>query len=231
MSHIAVRALAGWLVLAVSVPVWSADPAGGKKLYRYTNDKGVVVLDFHIPPDQLYRGYTVLSPSGSVLEVVPPSMSPQEREDMKRRAPELLKAQEEKKKRDEEDRRLLAVFSTPEDAERARDRKLEALELQISVDKGNVARLQADFDETQAQAANKERSGQPVPDYIVEKIDSLSRQIATLSDGIKRREAEKEAIRKAADFDVERLKYLLAHPEVVKTLQEDAATARKAGKP
>lgn len=231
MSQIAVRVLAGWLVLAASMPVCAADAAGGKKLYRYTNDKGVVVLDFQIPPDLIYRGYTVLSPSGTVIEVVPPSMSPQEREAMKLREPELIKAQEEKKKRDEEDRRLLAVYSTPEDAERARDRKLEALELQISVDRGNVARLQAEFDETQAQAANKERSGQVVPDFIVEKIDSLSRQIATLSEGIKKRETEKESIRKAADFDVERLKYLLTHPEVVKALQENSAHGKKAARP
>ncbi len=229
MSHIAVRALAGWLALVVSVPAWSAEPPGAKKLYRYTNDKGVVVLDFQIPPDHIYRGYTVLSPSGTVLEVVPPSMSPKQREELKLREPEVLRAQEEKKKRDEADRRLLAVFSTEEDAARARDRKLEALDLQISVDKGNVARLQSELDTTQAQAANKERAGQPVPDYIVEKIDSLSRQITTLGEGIKKRQQEKEIIRKAADFDVERLKYLLSHPEIVRELQKTERTADKSG--
>lgn len=223
----AVRMLAGVLALVVSIPVWSADPMAGRKLYRYTNDKGVVVLDFQIPPDQIYRGYTVLSPGGTVLEVVPPTMTPKQREDLKRSEPERLKALEDKKKRDEEDRRLLAIFSTKEDAIRARDRKLEALDLQISVDKGNVARLQADLDVTQEQAANRERSGQKVPDYLVEKIDSLSRQINTLGEGIKKREQEKQVIRDAAQLDIERLKYLLAHPEVVKALQQSTTNAPK----
>lgn len=223
----AVRTLAGVLALVVSLPVWSADPMAGRKLYRYTNEKGSVVLDFQIPPDQIYRGYTVLSPGGTVLEVVPPTMTPQQREDLKRREPERLKALEDKKKRDEEDRRLLAVFSTKEDAIRARDRKLEALDLQISVDKGNVARLQADLDVTQEQAANRERGGQKVPDYLVEKIDSLSRQINTLGEGIKKREQEKQVIRAAAQVDIERLKYLLAHPEVVKALQQSTSHAPK----
>ncbi len=223
----AVRTLAGVLALVVSIPVWSADPMAGRKLYRYTNDKGVVVLDFQIPPDQIYRGYTVLSPGGTVLEVVPPTMTPKQREDLKRSEPERLKALEDKKKRDEEDRRLLAIFSTKEDAIRARDRKLEALDLQISVDKGNVARLQADLDVTQEQAANRERSGQKVPDYLVEKIDSLSRQINTLGEGIKKREQEKQVIRDAAQLDIERLKYLLAHPEVVKALQQSTTNAPK----
>lgn len=223
----AVRTLAGVLALVVSIPVWSADPMAGRKLYRYTNDKGVVVLDFQIPPDQIYRGYTVLSPGGTVLEVVPPTMTPKQREDLKRSEPERLKALEDKKKRDEEDRRLLAIFSTKEDAIRARDRKLEALDLQISVDKGNVARLQADLDVTQEQAANRERSGQKVPDYLVEKIDSLSRQINTLGEGIKKREQEKQVIGDAAQLDIERLKYLLAHPEVVKALQQSTANAPK----
>ena len=118
---------------------------------------------------------------------------------------------------------MLAVFTSPEDAARARDRKLEALDLQISVDKGNVARLQSEFDSTQEQAANRERSGQKVPSYIVEKIDSLSRQISTLGEGIKKREKEKEVIRKASDIDIERLKYLLAHPDMVRTLQQGTA--------
>lgn len=228
MVRYAVRLLAGVLALVVTSSVWSADPASGRKLYRYTNDKGVVVLDFQIPPEQIYRGYTVLSPGGSVLEIVPPSMTPQEREDLKRREPERVKAIEAQKKREEEDRKLLAVFSTPEDAERARDRKLEALDLQISVDKGNVARLQADLDVTQAQAANKERSGQVVPEYVVQKIDSLSRQIAKLGEGISKREQEKQVIRDASSLDIERLKYLLAHPEVIRALQQ--SDTRKPGK-
>ena len=87
---------------------------------------------------------------------------------MKRREPELLKAQEAKQKRDEEDRRLLAVFTTPEDAERARDRKLEALDLQISVDRGSVARLQADFDQTQAQAAKAQQQTQPQVEEVAD---------------------------------------------------------------
>ena len=208
----------GLCALSVATSLLAEDMVG-KKLYRYTNDQGVGVLDFQIPPDQIYHGYTVLSPSGTVLQVVAPSMSPKEREELKKREPELLKAQEAKKKRDEEDRKLLAVFSTPDDAARARDRKLEALDLQISVDKGNVARLQSDFDETQAQAANKERSGQPVPDYLVEKIDSLNRQIVKLGEGIKKREVEKESIRSASNQDIERLKFLLSHPDVVRELQ------------
>lgn len=229
MFQMVVSGLAAVLAVVLTVPVMAADPAvGGRKLYRYTNDKGVVVLDFQIPPEQIYRGYTVLSPGGAVLEVVPPSMSPQEREDLKRRAPELLKAEEARKKREEEDRRLLAVFTSPDDAVRARDRKLEALDLQVSVDKGNVARLQAELDATQEQAANRERSGQKVPDYLVEKIDSLMRQISTLGEGIKKREAEKDAIRKASDVDIERLKYLLAHPDLVRSLQQGATTTTPA---
>lgn len=227
MAFKVVRVLAGVLALVVSVPGWSADPATGRKLYRYTNDKGVVVLDFHIPPDQIYRGYTVLSTGGTVLEVVPPTMTPQQREDLRKREPERLKEIEEKKKRDDEDRKLLAVFSTPDDAVRARDRKLEALDLQISVDKGNVARLQAELDITQEQAANKERSGQKVPGYMVEKIESLSRQISKLSEGIHKREQEKQGIRETLQLDIERLKYLLAHPELVKALQQAAPNGAK----
>lgn len=203
----------------------AAESAASKKLYRYTDEKGFVVLDFQVPPDQIYRGYTVLSPSGTVLQVVPPSLSPQQRAALKRDEPERLREIEAEKQREEDDRRLLTVFSAPSDAERARDRKLEALDLQVSVDKGNVSRLQADLETTQMQAANKERSGQKVPPYVVDKIDSLNRQIITLSEGIKVREKEKQGIRDAYALDIERLKYLLAHPELVKKLQAGRSKA------
>lgn len=225
MNHYVVKALAALFSCALASAVSAADPAGARKLYRYTNENGGVVLDFQIPPDQIYRGYTVLSPGGTVLEVVPPSMTPQEREELKRKEPERLKVLDAQKKREEDDRKLLAVFTAPSDAERARDRKLEALDLQISVDKGNVARLQADLDATQMQAANKERSGQEVPDFVVEKIDSLTRQIAKLGEGVKVREKEKQIIREAYALDIERLKYLLAHPDKVRTLQSQLPKA------
>ncbi|CBL44102.1 conserved hypothetical protein [gamma proteobacterium HdN1] len=216
----------GALVLSLTVPALAAGPATGKKLYRYTNDKGVVVLGFSIPPDQVYRGYSVLSPNGTVLEVVQPSMSPKEREEYQRRAPERLKEEEARKKQEDADRQLIAVFATAADVDRARDRKLEAIDLQISVSRSNASRLRTELNASEEQAANRERSGQAVPDFMVDKIDSLQRQVSQLEDAIRKRKQEKERVRQEYAKDRERLEYLLSQPELLRSLQPGEKSAQ-----
>ena len=58
------------LLLSVLLPAL----AGAGELYRYVNDKGVIVLDRQgVPPEYIGKGYDVLSDQGRVVRVVPPA--------------------------------------------------------------------------------------------------------------------------------------------------------------
>ena len=53
---------------------------GGRLLYRYRNEQGVMVLSEQIPPEQVGQEYSVLTPSGRVIKVVPKTLSKEEAE-------------------------------------------------------------------------------------------------------------------------------------------------------
>lgn len=227
--------MAGWrsvasVVLAMGLVAGAmAEPAAGTKLYRYTRDDGTTVLDFSVPPQFVHRGYTVLSQSGGVLEVVPPSLTPEQRQKMAASEPDRIKAMEDEARQQDEDRRLLALYSSPTDAERARDRKLEVLQLQISGDRGNVARLQNELSSTHEAAANRERTGMVVPQDMIDKIDSLMRQIKGLAEGVAKREEEARAIAGTYQRDIDRMRFLIENPQVVANLR--ALDASRRGEP
>lgn len=173
--------------------------------YRYENDDGRKVMTQTLPPSVVHRGYEVLNEKGTVIKVVPRALTPEELE--------ALAETEKQKKLDaeqqERDKQLLAIFSSPKDAERAMGRKLEAIDVYINVTRGNISKLQGEFNSAQAQAAQRERSGQEVPDYLVSKMDSFSRQIRLAEESIAEKEQEKEVIRVEYQKDIDRLKYLM----------------------
>ncbi|WP_290580294.1 hypothetical protein [Ketobacter sp.] len=173
--------------------------------YRYENDEGRKVMTQTLPPEVVPRGYEVLNERGSVIKVVPRAMTPEE-----------LAAQAEvdrQKRLDaeqmERDKQLLAIFSSPKDAERARDRKLEAIDVYINVTRGNIAKLQSEYNTAQAQAAARERSGEEVPEYLVSKMESFARQIRRAEESIAEKEQEKVSISDEYQQDIDRLKYLM----------------------
>lgn len=192
-----------WFVLLMLV-LASTDALASTRLYRYENRDGVVVIDYSVPPELVYKGYEVLNAQGRVIEVVPRSLTPEE---LKARASEEQSKQDQARQA-ENDKKLLSIFSGPADAERARDRKIEALDVYINITRGNILKLREDLNVAQAQAAARERAGQSVQDFIIEKVDSLQRQIDQAEASITEKEGEKDVIRNEYAKDIERLREL-----------------------
>lgn len=186
-----------------------ATPALAGNLYRYENDQGVMVINDTVPPEFVHKGYDILSNSGRLIERVPRALTPEERaaKSIEEQAA-LQRAQQE-----EADKKLLTIFSGPADAERARDRKIEAIDVYINVTRGNILKLKGDFDTAQSQAAQRERAGQEVPEYLVTNMDSLRRQIEQAEASIAEKEQEKIEIAEKYAKDIARLRFLLQTPE------------------
>ncbi|WP_372873791.1 DUF4124 domain-containing protein [Pseudomonas sp.] len=158
--------------------------AGATELYRYTDDQGVTVLNRQgVPPEFIGRGYEVLNDQGRVIKVVPPAPSAEE---MQRLLADKARANS--------DAQLLRLYSTPEDIDRARDRKLAELDGLIGVARSNlqVARLQQD--NLQSQAADHERAGRAVPEHLLAQIDNQKdEQLRQYKDIARYQEARKQA--------------------------------------
>ncbi|MFI8741765.1 DUF4124 domain-containing protein [Stutzerimonas zhaodongensis] len=154
------------------------------ELYRYVDDKGVVVLDRHgVPPQFIGRGYEVLNDQGRVTQVVPPAPTAQERQ-------LLLEA----KARAETDAQLLRLYASVADVERAKARRLSELDSIIGITRGNLQSLRTQQANLQSQAANHERAGRTVPEQLLVQIDNLAKEQASLKRDVERyRQTRKQA--------------------------------------
>ncbi|MCQ4257290.1 DUF4124 domain-containing protein [Stutzerimonas stutzeri] len=154
------------------------------ELYRYVDDKGVVVLNRQgVPPQHIGKGYEVLNDQGRVTRVVPPAPTPEERQ-------RLLEAQA----RASSDAQLLRLYASVEDVERAKVRKLSELDSVIGITRGNLQSLRTQQANLQSQAAGHERAGRTVPKQLLTQIENLNKEQASLRRDIERyRQARKQA--------------------------------------
>jgi len=191
--------------------------------YRYTNDIGNTVVDDHVPPEHVKKGYEVLNSKGVVIKVVPRELTEEEQ-----KVADADKLREERARAEEErlrawDETLLMRYSTIEDIEAARERALSDLKIRVSILKSNKRSLKQQVENYQAQAAEMERMGQEVDVERLAAIEELQSQIGSTERAIVDREEEIEAVNAAYGADIERFSMLL---EVVeyrrsKSVQED----------
>lgn len=160
-----------WLLLGV-IAVSTAHA----ELYRYVDDKGVVVLNRQgVPPQHIGKGYEVLNDQGRVVRVVPPAPTLAERQ-------RLLEA----KAQASSDAQLLRLYASVDDVERAKVRKLSELDSVIGITRGNLQSLRTQQENLQSQAADHERAGRTVPKQLLTQIDNLSKEQASLRRDIER---------------------------------------------
>ena len=187
------------LGLAVITGLCSVQASLAAEFYRYVNDKGVTVLDrLGVPPQFISKGYEVLNEQGRVVKVVPPAPSEAER---KRLAEEKAMASS--------DAQLQRLYSTVDDVERARVRKLEEIDGQTSVARANQQSLRTQQAALQAQAADIERAGRQVPEHLLVQIDNLRAEQGNLDKEIQRYAEMRKQVDASFQADKQRMKYLL----------------------
>jgi uncharacterized protein involved in exopolysaccharide biosynthesis len=169
------------------------------RFYRYVDAKGVTVLDRQgVPPDLISKGYEVLNDQGRVVQVVAPAPSLEERQ---RALADKARASS--------DAQLLRLYSTPEDVDRAKARKLAELDGVITVARGNLASLRTQQANLQSQAADLERAGKQVPDHLVAQIENIKAEQVGLEADIKRYLDGRTQAEASFDADRSRLQALL----------------------
>ncbi len=169
------------------------------RFYRYVDAKGVTVLDRQgVPSDLISKGYEVLNDQGRVVQVVAPAPSLEERQ---RALADKARAST--------DAQLLRLYSTPEDVDRAKARKLAELDGVITVARGNLASLKTQQGNLQGQAADMERAGKQVPDHLVAQIENIKAEQVGVEADIQRYVAGRKQAEASFDADRARLVTLL----------------------
>jgi hypothetical protein len=169
-----------------------------KVFYRYLDDKGVKAISPTIPPEAIARGYEIIDLSGLVLKSVAPAATDPNQAALDR------KAAKEQAKIDLELRRN---YSTPQDIDAAKIRKLQQLHDTVEILEGSLISVRSQLKLNETNAANIERSGKPIPDDVLKNITKLRTQEKDAQQLIQTREQE---LKQASDkFDKDRERFIL----------------------
>jgi vancomycin resistance protein YoaR len=187
------------LILSVSALDVSAQP---KLLYRYINDDGNKVLNYHIPPKYAQRGYEVVNEHGDVLRVVNPSLTQQELD-------AAQQARLEQEALEKWDRDLLRRYSTVSDVEAAKARRLAEIDSNLAILRGTIRGLDSQIAREQAKAAERERRGQAVPESILVNIDNFYKERSAAERMIENRQQDYDAVAERFNRDIERFQIIL----------------------
>jgi hypothetical protein len=179
-----------------------------RNVYRYTNDEGVQVIDYAIPPEYVDKGYEVITYQGEVVTVVSPQMTAEEAEKQK-----LTKERERKQKEENDhlrkwDERLLLRYSQVSEIVKAKSRALSVIDVAITLNENNLSRLKTDIEAQQMEAAEIERKGEELSETRKATLIAFKNELQLVIDSIDQREKEKVAVAKDYDADIERFKML-----------------------
>lgn len=205
----------GSLVLAMTLATW----ADARNLYRYRDDNGVLVVDFHVPAEYVDNGYEVINDAGVVVDVVPRALTNNERQDATLQRRLQQEAADERIRLQQWDESLLLRYSSVEDIEAARDRSLRDLKIRVSILKSNRRSLRQKVENTQARVAEAERAGRQPTAQDLEIIDQLKDEIASTERQIADRQSQIDEVSDGYQRDINRFELLQGVVELRQSLE------------
>ncbi|HEX5339694.1 MAG TPA: DUF4124 domain-containing protein [Gammaproteobacteria bacterium] len=200
------------LLAAVSVSAFASGPK--TKLYKWTDEKGVVHYGSSIPPQYSKQQREVLNAQGQVVQTLAAQKTPEQvAKEQQEKAAADAKAQqaaEQVAAQRAHDQVLLDTYTSTEDMDRDRNSRLGAVDSQINVTNTSIAGLQRSLADYQSQADARSKAHKPVPDALQQKLDDTREQLATNQKLLLAQQQKKQAIRARFEADIARFKDLKA---------------------
>jgi hypothetical protein len=199
------------LCVIVAAPLWAG--AQGKDgqpdvppgaVFRYEREDGSTAISSSLPDEAIEQGYEVLNRNGRVIRTVEPALTKKERRQLK----EKKERKRERKKQQKRDEKLLRLYAGPGDARRARDRQIEALEVNISYARNSLQGVKQKLDREVSNAAKYERRGEKVPKSVRDSIDHFQSQIEEYKKEIEQYKKDIQDVREKYRPIIERLKVI-----------------------
>lgn len=183
------------------------------KLYRWTDDKGVVHYGDSIPPEYAKNERNVLNNQGVKVGFEEGEISPERRAEMQRQAAEAEKEKAKRADADRRDKMLLETYLSVGDIEDLRNRRLELLESQIKVTELYLVNLRKRLVGLQEEAGSYKpyttRDGAPqIPENLALDLSRTAKSINLYELTLARTRADQATLRDAFDSDIRRFKEL-----------------------
>lgn len=201
-------------LIAVVMLMAAGYAQGAAQLYRYTNEKGVQVINSTIPPEFVSKGYDVILEDGTLLRRVPRQLTEDELKLRNTDASRQRLREEEAEQMRAWDESLMLRYSSLDDIEAAKTRAVRDLQIRISIQKSNLITIKAQIEREQERAADIERQGGQVPEALSKTIDSLRREVEDTEQSIVLRREEIEGVKASYQRDMDRFATLLHRVEM-----------------
>lgn len=178
------------------------------QFYRFENEDGVTVIASSIPPNLVYKGYSIVREDGTVVKKVAPQLTPAEVEKRDRELAEQKKREQDGEAQRHHDEDLVKLYASPRDVEEARDRKLLSIQAAIAQNTSNIQQLKLKKERFETEAAARERDGQPPSPDILDNLKILDTQIADKERDVAARQQELQRTKDQFQLDLDRVKLL-----------------------
>lgn len=178
-------------------------------VYRFENEDGQTEISSSLSKEAIKQGYEIVSREGRVIRTVEPALTKEQRKEMQ----EQEEREQEESRQKERDKELLQLYAGPGDARRARDRQIEALEVNISYTRNSLQGLKEKLDREVSNAANYERRGDDVPQSVQDAIAHYQDRIDELEGEIEQYKSDIDEVRAEYKPIIERLKVIAPEGE------------------
>lgn len=190
------------LMTAIGFSV-SSNTYASSQLYRYINDNGVQVITDVISPEDAARGYDIIDSRGRLIKNIPPEMSEAEKK-------RLQNARAEKERLEQWDKELSARYSTVEDIEAAKERRMSGIRNNISSLELTLQNITQTIRHFQAEAAASERQGDQIAEETLSSIGRLQNDKIFIEQEIQRQKKRQVKTNNEYDADIARFKLISA---------------------
>ena len=188
------RAAASLLLIALPLAGQAAE------FYRYLDRNGTLVIDRQgVPPEYAGKGYDVLNEQGRVIHKVAPALPAAELDRRERERQQALA-----------DGQLRKLYSSVEDIDRAKARKLAELDGLMQIKKANLEATRQLQSQLMQQAAVQQRNGQALPADLQARLDGAAADQLRLQADLQRYAELRTSTSAAFDADRARMQRLEA---------------------
>lgn len=207
MLHFRIVPMAVMLIL---ITPFHSIAANSSKAHRWVDKNGQVYYSDKVPPQHSKLRRTELNDQGIAVGITEREKT--RAEVVRERALAKLRAAQHQllKEHKAKDRSLLRTFRSAKEIDDTLKAKLSTIDILTTVTLANISRLDERLQDEEKKAAKLERNGKAVPDWLLDNISGLRRQIGTNHDKLNKLEGQKLAMINKFAADLERFQDLSA---------------------
>jgi len=207
------RGFGAILLVVAAVVLPYAGSAQQPRLYKWTDDKGVVHYTDKIPPEYANRDRDLLNDQAVAVGFEEGEVTEAERAVIAEREAKAEREQAARAEIARHDRMLLETYLSVADIEDLRDRRLELLESQIKVTELYLNNLRKKLVQLQSEASNYKpypaREGAPqIPENLALDISRTTSSIVVYEQTLARTRSDQQSLRNSFDKDIVRFREL-----------------------